>query len=232
MTIATSDELHEAREALLEANHVLAKVDKKDIIEIKSFSKPPPLVKMVMEAVCILFKVPPEWDSARRLLSDTFFVKRLMNFDKDSVDNATLSNLTPYLDSELFKAHEVTRQSVAAGSIVLWVTAMNKYGRMRAIIQPQIDNLEQEKKNLKGVVSSYEEICRELERLTQKLKDVTEETTGIKHEKETAEAKLREASKNTGKVSNLVETFKEERNKFQKLTIEVYYTPSFCPFYI
>lgn len=32
-------------------------------LQIKSFTKPPPLVQMTMEAVCILKQEKPDWDS-------------------------------------------------------------------------------------------------------------------------------------------------------------------------
>jgi hypothetical protein len=36
-----------------------------DIVEIKSFPKPPPLVQMTLEAVCILKQEKPDWDTVR-----------------------------------------------------------------------------------------------------------------------------------------------------------------------
>ena len=43
-------------------------LDKKDIAELKVFTKPPELVLMVLEAICILFKVKPDWESSKKLL--------------------------------------------------------------------------------------------------------------------------------------------------------------------
>lgn len=37
-----------------------------DIIEIKSFTKPPALVQLTLEAVCILKQEKPDWDTVRR----------------------------------------------------------------------------------------------------------------------------------------------------------------------
>ncbi len=60
-------------------------LNKNDIVEIKSFSKPPPLVQMTMEAVCILKGEKPDWDTAKKVLSDTNFMKSLEEFDKDNI---------------------------------------------------------------------------------------------------------------------------------------------------
>ena len=62
---AGADEaLAEALPALAAAAEALENLEKKDITEIKSFAKPPPLVMMTMEAVNILLGEKPDWDSA------------------------------------------------------------------------------------------------------------------------------------------------------------------------
>lgn len=40
-------------------------IPQNDIVEIKSFPKPPPLVQMTLEAVCILKQEKPDWDTVR-----------------------------------------------------------------------------------------------------------------------------------------------------------------------
>lgn len=56
-------DLEEAMPALNAAIDSLKALNKNDIVEIKSFPKPPPLVQMTMEAVCILKQEKPDWDT-------------------------------------------------------------------------------------------------------------------------------------------------------------------------
>lgn len=49
-------------------------MSKKDLAEIKSFTRPPPKVEMVMEAVMILKNSEPTWGEAKRQLSDVNFI--------------------------------------------------------------------------------------------------------------------------------------------------------------
>lgn len=60
---AAQAELAEAMPALQAAIDSLKALNKNDIVEIKSFPKPPPLVQMTMEAVCILKQEKPDWDT-------------------------------------------------------------------------------------------------------------------------------------------------------------------------
>ena len=46
------------------------------------FTKPPELVATVMESICILFNVRPDWPSAKQLLGDPSFMKRMIEYDK------------------------------------------------------------------------------------------------------------------------------------------------------
>lgn len=64
-----------------------------DMVELKSFSTPPPLVKTVMEAVCLLMGTPPDWDSARRMLADNEARSRIAGLDKDRIPDKTLKAL-------------------------------------------------------------------------------------------------------------------------------------------
>lgn len=59
-------DLDAAMPALNAALEALNSLNKNDITEIKSFAKPPPLVQMVMEAVCVLLGEKPDWDTSKK----------------------------------------------------------------------------------------------------------------------------------------------------------------------
>ena len=64
--------------------------------------KPPNTVKLVMEAICVLCKIPPVpipnpkypkerimdyWEASRKFLADKNFLFYLKNYDKDNIDS-------------------------------------------------------------------------------------------------------------------------------------------------
>jgi len=52
-------------------------LNKKDLAEVKSFSKPPHRVKLVLEAVMILKQSEPSWTEAKRQLGDPNFLTQV-----------------------------------------------------------------------------------------------------------------------------------------------------------
>jgi len=74
-------DLDEAMPAFKNALKALDALEKKDIQEIKAFASPPDAVKMVMEAILILFGRPTDWKSAKGLLGEMSFMEQLVKFD-------------------------------------------------------------------------------------------------------------------------------------------------------
>ena len=82
--------LNEAMPALHEAMRALDSINKQDISEIKTFPSPPKLVRFTLETICILLKEKRDWDSIKRMLSDTKFIDRLKLYDKDNIPKKML----------------------------------------------------------------------------------------------------------------------------------------------
>jgi dynein heavy chain len=61
-------DLEEALPAMSSAMEALGALNKSDITEMRTFSKPPPMVKMTMEAVNTLLGEKTDWDTAKKVL--------------------------------------------------------------------------------------------------------------------------------------------------------------------
>ncbi|XP_077994098.1 dynein axonemal heavy chain 6-like [Glandiceps talaboti] len=134
-------DLDEALPALEAANKALDSLDKSDISEIKAFTKPPEMVQTVMEAVCIILGVKPEWSAAKSLLGDANFLKKMVDYDKDNIPESTLRKLKKYIENPKFVPEIVEKTSKACKSMCMWVRAMDLYSKVFKTVQPKKDKL-------------------------------------------------------------------------------------------
>eukprot|EP00434_Breviolum_minutum_P018353 symbB.v1.2.016193.t2/scaffold1223.1/size130870/6 len=126
-----------AMPALESALKSLDSLDKKDIQEIKSFAKPPPLVMMTMEAVNVLLQEKPDWDTAKKVLNRGTFLQDLKTFDKDNIPEKVLKQLTKYVTKPEYTVEAVGNQSKAAKSLCMWTYAMDTYSKVAKEVEPK-----------------------------------------------------------------------------------------------
>ncbi|KAI3382032.1 hypothetical protein SNEBB_005932 [Seison nebaliae] len=134
--------LEEAMPALEEAKQSLASLNRSDVVEVRTMTRPPDGVKLVMEAVCILLEKKPKrvpgekygtkvddyWDVAKALMAEPQkFLETLQNYNRDEMSEVIINKIDPYIKMEAFTPTNIARVSKAATSICIWVRAMYKY---------------------------------------------------------------------------------------------------------
>ncbi|KAF0301061.1 Dynein heavy chain 6, axonemal [Amphibalanus amphitrite] len=130
-------DLDEALPALEAAVKALDSLDKSDISEIKVFNKPPEMVQIVLEAVCILLGAKTDWATAKQVLSDNNFLKRLMEYDKENIPETVLRKIKKYIDDPKFVPEVVEKVSKACKSMCLWVRAIDLFARVFKEVEPK-----------------------------------------------------------------------------------------------
>lgn len=78
-------------------------LNKSDINEIRVFQKPPRLVQFVMEAVCVFFNIKPEWNTAKQMMGDTNFLRKLQEYDADHIPESVIKKLKIYVEHKDFQ---------------------------------------------------------------------------------------------------------------------------------
>eukprot|EP00505_MAST-04D_sp_SCG-Rhode-Island_P000545 Stramenopile-MAST_4_protein_545 len=131
-------DLDRALPALKSALQALKGLDKKDITEMKSFANPPKAVKTVLEAVCVLLGQKTDWDTAKKVMTDSTFMEKLKKYDKDNIKPNIISKLrNHYLDHPDFQIDTVTKVSKAATSLCMWAHAMIIYDEVAKEVEPK-----------------------------------------------------------------------------------------------
>lgn len=141
--------------AMEAATKALESLNKTDINEIRVFQKPPELVKYVMESVCLLlgakyistshsttvfffmFYFRTDWQSAKLVMGDSYFLKKLQEYDKDHIPETTLKKLKDYVDNKDFVPDIVAKVSKVCKSMCMWVRAIDTYAKVYKIVAPK-----------------------------------------------------------------------------------------------
>ena len=64
----------------------LDSITKASLVEIKAYKNPPEKVKLTLQIICVFLGHKQNWDSCKKLLTDTTALLRaLANFDKDHI---------------------------------------------------------------------------------------------------------------------------------------------------
>lgn len=195
-------DLDQALPALNAAVKALDSINKKDLNELKSYAKPPPLVEKVMEGVMVLKKCEPTWDEAKRQLGNPYFLKQLITFDKDNISDKILKRTSQFCADENFQPDIVGRVSGAAKSLCMWVRAMETYGIIFRQVAPKKEKLrvaqetlEKKQKTLKEAKMRLDEIQQKLQDLKNQYDEKVELKEKLRRESEMTELKLTRAEK-------------------------------------
>lgn len=63
--------------------------------------------QLTLEGVCIVLGEKPDWDTARRVMGDTGFVKRMVEYDKDNISDKVVRSLKRIIDDPQFTHDQV-----------------------------------------------------------------------------------------------------------------------------
>ncbi|XP_066123630.1 dynein axonemal heavy chain 6 [Saccopteryx bilineata] len=216
-------DLEEALPALDAANKALDSLDKADISEIRVFTKPPDLVMTVMEAISILLNAKPDWPTAKQLLGDSNFLKRLLEYDKENIKPQILAKLQKYINNPDFVPEKVEKVSKACKSMCMWVRAMDLYSRVVKEVEPKRQKLRAAQAELDVTMATLKEKRALLKQVEDQIQTLQNEYDKSVNEKESlaktmalTKARLIRAGKLTAALGDEQVRWEETIQKFNE----------------
>ncbi|XP_074052253.1 dynein axonemal heavy chain 6 isoform X2 [Macrotis lagotis] len=177
-------DLDEALPALDAANKALDSLDKADIAEIRVFTKPPDMVMTVMEAISILLNAKPDWPTAKQLLGDSNFLRRLLEYDKENIKPTILAKLQRYINNPDFVPEKVEKVSKACKSMCMWVRAMDLYSRVIKEVEPKRQKLFAAQIELDATLATLKDKQKKLRQVEDQIQALQDQYETILNEKE------------------------------------------------
>ena len=119
----TIDSLEREKEIEWEiAVRSMSKVSKSSLKEMKSYSKPPAGIILVLEATYILFTHNVKPFPFLKEVQDFF------SFDKENIPSSVLEKLKPYIDNPNLNSDHLKKLSLCSVGIMEWVRGVYQYG--------------------------------------------------------------------------------------------------------
>jgi len=172
------EELEQAAPALNHAVLLLNALRASDVAEVRALKHPPQSVKLVLEAVCLLFGVGPTctydatvvppplgrggervrreiWRPALSLMHGPLnkVLEKWGNFDKDNVDPRVLAKLRysgRYVGSMDFTLEKVQNCSLAAANVLRWVKGVLLWDQIMTTLRPKMKAVAAARRELDG----------------------------------------------------------------------------------
>jgi len=90
-----------------------------------------------MAAVMVVLGKDTSWPTVKKELADSNFVKKIMEFDKENIGQATLKKIEKYTRMETFQPAAVTKVSTAAGALCQWCRSLEDYAKALKVVGPK-----------------------------------------------------------------------------------------------
>uniref|UniRef100_A0A3Q3ICB6 AAA+ ATPase domain-containing protein n=1 Tax=Monopterus albus TaxID=43700 RepID=A0A3Q3ICB6_MONAL len=193
-------DLDEALPALDSANQALNSLDKADISEIKVFTSPP----------------EPDWPSAKQLLGDASFLKRLTGYDKGNIKPQILLKLQKYINNPDFIPEKVEKVSRACRSMCMWVRAIDLYSRANKEVAPKKEKHAKAKENLDKTLADLKEQQQKLQEVERKIKVLKEQHENSLNEKETLVKTIALTRARMARAGKLTSALGDEQVRWQE----------------
>ena len=72
-------------------------IKKQHLVEVRAFARPPKIVKMAMESICLLIGEPTtDWKSIRSILIRDNFIPTILNFSTEDISYVCYSLISGY----------------------------------------------------------------------------------------------------------------------------------------
>ncbi|MBN3311494.1 DNHD1 protein, partial [Atractosteus spatula] len=184
-------------QAALDALHSLTVAD---VEEIRCYRVPPDGVVMVMNAVCLMFGRPRNWESSKQLIGQTSFFQDLEFYDKSGITDSLFTALGRIVVQPEFQPAVVREASRACESLCLWVHSIYQYASVQRHLAPQHNRVHQVEEHMVksrirlGQERVQEEAAREcLEELEKQYQGASQHVGELTVQLRHAEAREREA---------------------------------------
>ena len=226
-------DLAEAIPILESAMAALNTLTTKDIGVVKQFGSPPAVVKLIIEAVCVLKGIKPEkmpdpsgsgkmiqdyWGPGKKMLGDMKFLTSLIEFDKDNIPAKNIKEIrTKYVTHPDFHPDKVVQASSACAGLCKWVRAIESYDKVAKVVAPKKEKLKEAEAELAVVMKDLKAKQDQLKEVQDKMAVLQDTLVNNKNKKGDLENQVDLCSKKLVRAKQLIESLGGEKDRWTEM---------------
>lgn len=233
-------DLDEAMPLLKEAEDALKVLEnnRKDLDTVKKLGNPPNPIKYTFQALCyLMYPNPTEkkkntetlklevdwWAASQKLTNDIAFVKNLMEFDIENIEEKNIVALGKFLKdpqfSEFLKPDNVEKASQSCKCLIQWINGIYSYFFVNKKVKPKKQKLKEAEDKVNELQSRLAEKQKELKAANDKVERLNSELMITKRNKEKLEKEYDECSKQLVRAKKLIENLGGEKGRWAELAV-------------
>ncbi|CAB3991140.1 dynein heavy chain 3, axonemal-like, partial [Paramuricea clavata] len=223
-------DLAEALPALESAIQALDTLKPSDISMVKTMKNPSAVVKLILEAVCVMKALKPErkpdpsgsgkmiedyWGPSQKMLGDMKFLESLKNYDKDNISPAVMKKIRDkYIPHADFNPSVVRTVSSACEGLCKWVRALEVYDRVAKVVAPKKEKLAAAEAELAIQMKQLNAKRAELKEVEDKLQALNDQFDAMTTKKKDLEDNIDLCSKKLDRAEKLIGGLGGEKDRW------------------
>lgn len=193
-------DLEQVEPAVIDAQNAVKSIKKQQLVEIRSMSNPPAIVKLALESICLLLgENASDWKSIRSvIMRDNFINTVVNNFRSEDISDDVRDKMkSKYLSNPDYNFEKVNHASNACGPLVKWAKAQILYADMLKKVEPlrqELSSLEHQAETNKQRGEDVKNLIAQLEQSIASYKEeyaqLIAQAQAIKTDLENVQAKV------------------------------------------
>ena len=196
-------------------------IEKGELMELRSMKTPSELAVQVLEAVCVLLGVKADWNAAKMLMADSQFIQKLLDFDKDNVNEQASKRIRRYIDNPKFIPDEVAKVSRICASLCMWVRAIDLYTKIFKSIEPKRIRLLQAESELAEAMAALREETDRVAHIESTITSIQSNYTERVKRKANFEAQIKSTGDRLERAQLLSYSLEEESERWKSILMDV-----------
>ncbi|XP_040576126.1 dynein heavy chain, cytoplasmic [Lepeophtheirus salmonis] len=211
-------DLEKVEPAVIDAQQAVKSIKKQHLVEVRSMSNPPAIVKLALESICLLLgEYTTEWKGIRSVTMKDNFIPTIVNFNTDDItDDVREKMKIKYLSNPDYNYEKVNRASMACGPLVKWAIAQLLYADMLKRVEPLRNELQSLKDAAEGKQKHADEMTDLISKLEKSINSYKEEYAQLISQAEAIKNDLKHVQEKVDRSMSLLKSLGIEKDRWQE----------------